>query len=88
MFSNGTEAMQWQERNCYRCWKYNDERGDRDKMRCKTSYDIDMGYVGILPDGISLIRLRNITSESVCRYFEEKRPVYKKKDSAMPLFEV
>jgi len=87
MFSNGTEAMRWQERNCYRCWKYNAEKTDRSKMRCKAAFDIDTGYIGILPEGKSLAHLEKVIAGRDCRYRQEKRPVYRKRPGAMPLFE-
>ena len=88
MFSNATEAMVWQEHNCYRCWKYkadsiNENRHDRDKMRCKKGFDIDLGYItGELPE-----KTKSIIENFDCPYRQEKRPIYKKHDGSMPLFE-
>ena len=84
MFSNGSEASCWQERNCWLCWKYSDKGTEREKARCKIAFDIDLGYItGELPK-----RTDNIVKKPDCPYLQEKRPVYKKKhDSAMPLFE-
>jgi len=83
LFSNGSEAQWWQSRNCYRCWKYNATGTEREKARCKIAFDIDLGYItGELPN-----RTDKITEKSDCPYRQEKRPVYKKRDSAMPLFE-
>jgi len=83
MFSNASEAMYWQERNCFRCWKYSDKGTERDKVKCKTAYDIDLGFItGELPKHADMI-----TEKADCPYRQEKRPVYKKHDGAMQLFE-
>jgi len=86
MFSNGTEAITWQENNCWNCWKYiaDQEKTDRNKCRCKTGFDIDLSYVtGELPE-----RLKKII-EYNCMFLRGKRPVYKKKKiiEPVPLFE-
>jgi hypothetical protein len=84
MFSNGSEAQSWQSRNCYRCWKYLNRGTKREKMRCKTSFDIDLGYI----TGELNCRVDKITKKPDCPYLQEKRPVYNKHDNgAMPLFE-
>jgi len=56
-------------------------------MRCKTSFDIDLGYIGILPEGKSLAHMEKVIAGRDCPYKQEKRPVCKKHDGAMPLFE-
>jgi hypothetical protein len=71
MFSNASEAMYWQERNCFRCWKYKDEGSEREKMRCKTAFDIDMGYVGVELPG----RVDKITEMVDCPYRGNNRPL-------------
>ncbi len=83
MFSNATETMKWQDKNCARCWKAIDgEELDR-HYRCRTQLHIDMGYVtGELPK-----RVDAITEKSDCPYRQEQRPVYKKHGGEMPLFE-
>jgi hypothetical protein len=80
MFSNSTEAMWWQDRNCCRCWKAN----AGGKYRCKTEMYIEMGYVtGEMPK-----RTDKITSGADCPYRQAKRPVYKKRvGQSMPLFD-
>ena len=89
MFSNGSEAQGRQSRNCYHCWKYKPdmENSDRVLVRCRTAYDIDTGYLGILPEGKSLSHLKKVIADPDCLYRQKKRPVYKKCNSAMPLFE-
>ena len=89
MFSNGSEAQRWQSRNCYHCWKYKPdmEKSDRALVRCKTAFDIDTGYIGILPEGKALAHMKKVIAGRDCPYRQEKRPVYKKHDGAMPLFE-
>jgi hypothetical protein len=64
--------MWWQEHNCFRCWKYQEEGSDREKMRCKIAFDVDMGYIGVeLP-----CRTNRITESPDCPYRQEKRPNY------------
>ena len=89
MFSNASEASFWQENNCWLCWKYRrDDEGASDPKYCRTARYIDLGYIGILPEGRALTRLEKIIAKEDCPYLQEERPVYKKKhDSAMPLFE-
>ncbi|GHU40365.1 hypothetical protein FACS1894190_07180 [Spirochaetia bacterium] len=83
MFSNATEAEWWQDKNCHKCWKYNSVGEDRNKIRCKTGYDIDLGYItGSLPN-----RVKKITEEINCPYRQDKRPPKRKKARPMPLFE-
>jgi len=83
MFSNGSEAITWQKNNCWKCWKYkaDQEETEKNRCRCKTGFDIDLGYVtGELPE-----RVKNIISKSECKFLIEKRPVYIKKKSIEPL---
>jgi len=50
MFSNTTEAMSWQERNCYKCKQYESESETIDQAKCPTAFEIDLGYIiGELP---------------------------------------
>ena len=83
MFSNSTEAMWWQDRNCYRCWK--NQSTTEGKYRCKIQLDMDIGYVtGEMPK-----RVDKITNGTDCPYRQAKRPMYKKcVAQPMPLFEV
>jgi hypothetical protein len=91
MFSNASEAMAWQDRNCFQCWKYNPEV-EIERSRCKTEVEIALGYIGVTRRTINYSdkfsnRVEKITGIRDCPYRQEKRPVYKKHDSAMPLFE-
>ena len=84
MFSNATEAQIWQERNCYRCWKYSPKAVFPKDARCRAAFWIDRGYV----TGEFSKRVGKITENTDCPLRQEKRPACKKKpDSAMPLFE-
>jgi len=73
MFSNGTEAMIWMERNCERCWKY-DPTKDYEKSRCKIEASISLGFVG---SRLSK-RVEAITEMEDCPYRQEKRTARKK----------
>jgi len=44
-FSNGTEYMIWQDRNCMSCKQYEHESSERSKAKCKFAYDIDFATV-------------------------------------------
>ena len=83
MFSNSIDAQIWQERNCYKCWKYSGNGTEREKMRCKAAFDIDLGYV----TGELTKRVDRITEMTDCPHRQGKRPIYKKHSGAMPLFE-
>jgi len=84
MFSNGTEAMMWQDRNCQRCWKYNPER-ELQKARCKIEADIAIGWID---SSLMSERSKKIIELADCPYRQETRPVYKKRDKeSMTLFE-
>ena len=80
MFSNGTEASNWMENNCERCWKYSADK-PIDKSICKIEVEISMGFIG----GNFSPRVKKITKNKDCPYRQEKRQ-YKKKNSAMTLF--
>jgi len=83
MFSNGTEANTWQENNCWLCWKYktDQEKTEKEKCRCKTGYEIDLGYItGELSE-----RVTKIINNEYCRYLQEKRPVNKKTRDKEPM---
>ena len=48
-FSNGTEHMQWVERNCDRCWKQsklNEKTGQYTRYYCKINEEIDLQMMG------------------------------------------
>lgn len=50
-FSNGTEFMIWQERNCCRCTKsvwYNEKKGTYPKYKCAVQRDIELQACGML----------------------------------------
>ena len=73
MFSNATEAQMWQDCNCYICAKYESESQTREKAKCKTAFDIDLGYVtGELPT-----RADKITEKNVCPFRSIANPASK-----------
>ena len=45
MFSSGLDAMLWQERNCYQCTQYESESKTIEEAKCKTAFEIDLGYI-------------------------------------------
>jgi len=85
MFSNGTEAMMWMNRNCERCWKYNPEK-ELGKSICKIEEQVSIGFID---SGDSMTeRTKKIIEKADCPYRQETRPVYKKRDKEpMTLFE-
>ena len=52
-FSNGTEAMMWQEMNCFKCESYESDSQDEDEAKCKLAFNIDIGlFLGTIPENI------------------------------------
>lgn len=94
-FSNGTEYMFWEERNCDRCWKSSHIRKGSDpdypeftKVKCAIQRDI----FDRMMDGCALIRQRtiDICRKSDCPYRQERRPVkkYEKYKNEPKLFDI
>jgi hypothetical protein len=53
-FSNGTEAMMWQERNCLKCEIYECKSQTEEEARCIPAFYIDMGFLtGVIPTEIT-----------------------------------
>lgn len=44
-FSNGSEAMDWQSRNCGKCMNYENNSTSEETAKCKLAYHIDFGFV-------------------------------------------
>ena len=73
IFSNGTEAMQWQYRNCLSCSKYNNDWLTKEGCRCEINYYIECGFgSGEIPQGI-LDRMGG----NECEERDDKSPVVK-----------
>lgn len=91
-FSNGTEHMRWEERNCDRCWKSSHlKRGsgpdnpDFTATRCAIQRDIFIRMYSnelISQKTIDVCRMRD------CPYRQEKRPKYEKHKNEPKLFEL
>jgi hypothetical protein len=88
LFSNGTEFMVWQTRNCERCVKavwYNEKKGMQPKYRCKIQNEIELAAV---TDGTGSKRAANATHKAVCPYLKTQRTPKRKKDVEPKLFEL
>ena len=88
-FSNGTEYMLWEERNCDRCWKSSrlKKLGDTDyddeytKMVCAIQRDI---FTRMVSDKSPISqRTIDICRTGVCPYRQEERKKYEK-DKGLP----
>lgn len=44
-FSNGTEFMRWQERNCLQCCRYSNVSSKRSNAKCKLAFDLDFACI-------------------------------------------
>lgn len=44
-FSNGSEAMEWHDRNCEKCLLYDDEAESEETAKCKLAFHLDYGFV-------------------------------------------
>lgn len=44
-FSNGTDAMVWQENNCCKCIHYELSSEAEETAKCKLAYHLDLGFV-------------------------------------------
>lgn len=87
LFSNGTEFMWWQSRNCERCVKavwYNEKRNFYPKYRCMIQKHIEEAAA---IDGMGNKRDYTCTSSRDCPYkcTERKRRV-KKDNNQLELF--
>jgi len=66
MFSNGTEYMLWQGRNCDNCAKYENESTEVGNAGCRIAFYIDLCSVtGELPPDVD-----KITEQLDCPAFE------------------
>jgi hypothetical protein len=89
LFSNATEFMTWQSRNCERCVKavwYNEKTDTFPKHRCKVQFEIEFAAVG---DGCSgSKRASEATHQAQCPYIQTvRKPRTKRKaENELTLF--
>ena len=89
LFSNGTEAEMWMERNCERCIKgvfYNEKTDRYPKYRCAIQKHIEEAWVG---DGRGDERTYNAVSHAVCPHIKtewQKRKKTRKEKLTLNLF--
>lgn len=87
LFSNGTEFMMWQERNCEKCVKavfYNEKKDTWPKYRCAVQRHIEESCIG---DGRGNKRDYDACRSAECPYKRTERKTYqrKKKDKSLML---
>ena len=90
LFSNGTEFMWWQERNCERCVKavwYNEKTDTFPKYRCAIQKEIELAAA---TDGLGSLRTyKAINAErSFCPYLQTERKKPQKIDNEPKLFDL
>lgn len=79
LFSNGTEFMLWQSRNCEQCVKavfYNERKDHYPKYRCAIQKHIEEAAI---TDGMGNKRDYDATHATTCPYKQTERKVYKKR---------
>ena len=85
LFSNGTEFMWWQSRNCERCVKavwYNEKTDTYPQHRCAIQRDIEFAAVG---DGCGSKRTSEAVHQAQCPYIQtERKPRTKRKAENEP----
>jgi len=54
-FSNATEFMMWQDKNCYKCKKYESESKSEAEAGCKLAFNLDLSSVldGTIPEWVA-----------------------------------
>lgn len=78
LFSNGTESMIWQSRNCERCVKsvhVNSDTWQFPKFRCAIQNHIELAAV---TDGMGNERDYEATHSYTCPHIQTERKTYKK----------
>lgn len=81
LFSNGTEFMLWQGRNCEQCVKavfYNEKKDFYPKYRCAIQRDIEEACIG---DGTGRQRVWEATHAGFCPYLKTERTARKRKSN-------
>lgn len=84
LFSNGTEFMLWQSRNCDRCVKavwFDIENNRMPKYRCAIQDHIELAAV---TDGMGNKRDYDATHSRDCPYRKTERKIYKRKFKKNP----
>lgn len=80
MFSNGTEMMNWQHKNCCHCVKmstYNEKNGEFTKFRCSIDKDIQAQAAGL--SEVSL-RSYQVVQKPICAFIQtERKKTHKKR---------
>lgn len=87
LFSNGTEFMMWQERNCEKCVKavfYNPKTDTYPKYRCAIQKHIEEACIG---DGRGSKRVYEACRSTICPQKRTERKAYprKKKDNSLTI---
>lgn len=88
LFSNGTEFMAWQFRNCEQCVKavfYNEKKDYFHKYRCKIQEHIDEAAIG---DGTGNKRDFEATHSYDCPHKRTERPVRSKRPKDKDLYQL
>ena len=88
LFSNATEFMMWQSRNCERCVKavwYNPKTDTYPKHRCRVQLEIEFAAVD---DGCGSKRASEATHKAQCPYIQTERKKKQKIDNEPKLFEL
>jgi hypothetical protein len=79
LFSNGTEFMQWQYRNCERCIKqsrYNEKKDSYPAFRCSIDRDISVQQVGLMEVNV---KSYEATRQKDCPYIQTEPKSPKKR---------
>ena len=89
-FSNGTEYMMWEERNCDRCWKASRYKGESiagsEYTQCHCAIQRDIISRMFSNEPISQ-RTIDICGKPDCPLRQEKRPRYEKYKNEPKLFD-
>jgi hypothetical protein len=83
-FSNGTEFMAWQDRNCCRCVKavwFNEKKNDFPAYRCAVQGQIEGQAAGLYEVSE---RTYNATQQKDCPYIKTERTKPRKKSDGSP----
>ena len=88
LFSNGTEFMLWQGRNCDRCIKavfYNEKKNTCPNYKCRIQEHIE---IACIEDGMGNARDYKATHSYICPHIktERKKPRKKTNDNELTLF--
>lgn len=88
LFSNGTEFMMWQSRNCERCVKavwYNEKTNTFPQYRCAIQREIDLAAA---TDGCGSLRTYNAIrgEHDYCPHLQTERKPRARKDNDPKLF--